>query len=41
MGAIRRHRTLLAWIAIVAMLGNLAAGLLSPAFARGLIIVAS
>src|SRR5262245_50757349 len=35
MGAIRRHRTLLAWIAIVAVLGNLAAGLVSPAFARG------
>jgi hypothetical protein len=35
MGAIRRHRTLLAWIAIVAVLGNLAAGLFSPAFAHG------
>jgi hypothetical protein len=35
MGAIRRRRTLFAWIAIVAMLGNLAAGLFSPAIARG------
>jgi hypothetical protein len=34
MGAIHRHRTLLAWIAIVAVLGNLAAGLFSPAFAH-------
>ena len=35
MGVIRRHRTPIAWIAIVAVLGNLAAGLFSPAFARG------
>jgi Protein of unknown function (DUF2946) len=34
MGAIRRHRTLFAWIATVAVLCNLAAGLSSPALAR-------
>jgi hypothetical protein len=35
MGAIRRHRTLFACIAIAAVLVNLAAGLFAPAFARG------
>jgi hypothetical protein len=34
MRALRRHRTLIAWLAIVALLGNVAAGLLAPAFAQ-------
>jgi Protein of unknown function (DUF2946) len=34
MGALRRHRTLIAWVAIVALLGNLAAGLFPPAFGQ-------
>ena len=34
MGALRRHRTLIAWFAIVALVGNLAVGLLSPAFSQ-------
>jgi hypothetical protein len=34
MGALRRHRTLIAWVAIVALLGNVAAGLFSAAFAQ-------
>jgi hypothetical protein len=34
MGAFRRHRTLIAWFAIAALLGNLAAGLFSPAFGQ-------
>jgi hypothetical protein len=32
MGRLRRHRTLIAWVAIAALLGNVAAGLFSPAF---------
>jgi hypothetical protein len=34
MGALRRHRTLIAWVAIVVLLGNVAAGLFSPAFGQ-------
>jgi hypothetical protein len=34
MDGLRRHRTLVAWVAIVALLGNVAAVLASPAFAQ-------
>jgi Protein of unknown function (DUF2946) len=34
MAALRRHRALIAWLAIVALLGNVAASLLAPAFAQ-------
>ena len=35
MDGLRRQRTLIASVAIVALLGNVIAGLFSPAFARG------
>jgi DUF2946 family protein len=34
MDGLRRHRRLIAWIAVVALLGNVAASLFSPAFAQ-------
>jgi Protein of unknown function (DUF2946) len=34
MGALRRHRTVVAWIAIVALLCNVATGLFAPAFGQ-------
>jgi len=34
MGALRHHRTLIAWVAIVALLGNVALGLFAPTFGQ-------